>query len=187
MNNEIKEILDNVRKCCDITKDQSFVVYQRQDILKLLDCITNLQEQLHQASLDIQELTERDIECPSWCDKLTNLQQENERLKVKYNEEKSHQINYNYFETLYSKSTKEIVIDDLVWKCEELDNFKKEYEKSYIEKEDYKSRIEKAVEIAKDLKQFVYDELVDRNVSGATETHDKIINLLNILNGRSDE
>ena len=45
MNDEIKEILDNVRKCCDITKDQSFVVYQRQDILKLLDYITNLQQE----------------------------------------------------------------------------------------------------------------------------------------------
>ena len=48
---------------------------------KVKDYINNLQQQLHQASLDIQELTERDIECPSWCDKLTNLQQENERLK----------------------------------------------------------------------------------------------------------
>lgn len=57
----------------------------------------------------------------------------------------------------------------------------------YEELEELKSRIEKAVEIAKDLKQFVYDELVDMNVSGATETHDKIINLLNTLNGRSDE
>lgn len=54
-------------------------------------------------------------------------------------------------------------------------------------KEHYKSRCEKAVEIAKDLKQFVYDELVDRNVSGATEIHSKIIDLLNILNSRSDE
>ena len=46
----------------------------------ILDYINNLQYQLYQASLDIQELTERDIECPSWCDKLTNLQEENERL-----------------------------------------------------------------------------------------------------------
>ena len=45
MNDEIKEILDNVRKCCDITKDQSFVVYQRQDILKLLDYINKLEEE----------------------------------------------------------------------------------------------------------------------------------------------
>ena len=52
--------------------------YER-NILK--DYITNLQEELHQASLDIQELTEKDIGCPSWCDKLTNLQEENEKLK----------------------------------------------------------------------------------------------------------
>ena len=45
MKDEIKEILDNIKKCCDITKDQSFTVYQRQDILKLLDYITNLQEE----------------------------------------------------------------------------------------------------------------------------------------------
>ena len=45
MNDEIKEILDNIKKCCEITKDQSFIVYQRQDILALLDYITNLQEE----------------------------------------------------------------------------------------------------------------------------------------------
>ena len=39
-----------------------------------------------------------------------------------------------------------------------------------------------AIEATKDVKQFVYDELVDRNVSGATETHCKIMDLLNILN-----
>ena len=45
MSNEIKEILDNVKKCCDITKEQSFTVYQRQEILKILDYITNLKEE----------------------------------------------------------------------------------------------------------------------------------------------
>jgi hypothetical protein len=45
MNKEIKEILENVKKCCDITNKQSFIIYQRQDILKLLDYITNLQEE----------------------------------------------------------------------------------------------------------------------------------------------
>ena len=39
MSEEIKEILKNVRKCCEITKEQSFVVFQRTDILKLLDYI----------------------------------------------------------------------------------------------------------------------------------------------------
>ena len=45
MNEDIKEILDNVKKCCDIDKDASFVVYQKQDIVKLLNYITNLQEE----------------------------------------------------------------------------------------------------------------------------------------------
>ena len=44
MKDEIKEIIDNVKKCCDIMEDNNFVVYQKQDILKLLDYITNLQE-----------------------------------------------------------------------------------------------------------------------------------------------
>ena len=73
MSNDIKEILD---KCTPFLFGD--------EVDKLLDYITNLQEQLHQASLDIQELTERDIECPSWCDKLTNLQEENERLKTNW-------------------------------------------------------------------------------------------------------
>lgn len=50
-------------------------------------------------------------------------------------------------------------------KVEQLENIRKE-----------------AVKATKDVKQFVYDELVDRNVSGATETHCKIMDLLNILN-----
>ena len=81
MNNEIKEILDRMQELVKHKYDKKIQTYNLfDDIQGLLDYITNLQEQLHQASLDIQELTERDIECPSWCDKLTNLQEENERL-----------------------------------------------------------------------------------------------------------
>lgn len=47
--------------------------------------------------------------------------------------------------------------------------------------------IKDAIKATKDVKQFVYDELVDRNVSGATETHCKIMDLLNILNKGSDK
>ena len=74
MTDEIREILDILKNCKDYD-DEVFLIKQHSATL-LLDYITNLQQQLHQASLDIQELTERDIECPSWCDKLTNLQQE---------------------------------------------------------------------------------------------------------------
>ena len=86
-------------------------------------------------------------------DYITNLQQENERLK--------------------EKSINEVLKNDFNMCVKDLKKANK--------------KIEKAVEIAKDLKQFVYDELVNRNVSGATETHSRIIDLLNILNGRSDE
>lgn len=77
MNDEIKEILKDLEYASGvfdytITPDKCTL---------LLDYITNLQEQLHQASLDIQELTERDLYCPTNCDKLTNLQKENQNLK----------------------------------------------------------------------------------------------------------
>lgn len=44
-----------------------------------------LKQQLHEASLTIQEMTEQDIECPSNCEKLEKLQQENEKLKDNWN------------------------------------------------------------------------------------------------------
>ena len=40
-----------------------------------------LKEQLYDASIQIQELTEQDIWCPINCEKLEKLQQENEKLK----------------------------------------------------------------------------------------------------------
>lgn len=40
-----------------------------------------LEQQLHDASIQIQELIEKDIWCPSNCEKLEKLQQENEKLK----------------------------------------------------------------------------------------------------------
>lgn len=55
---------------------------------------------------------------------------------------------------------------------------------NYLCWQDCKLIVKKAAEITKDLKQFVYDELVDRNVSGATEIYSKIIDLSNILNDR---
>ena len=40
-----------------------------------------LKKQLHDASIQIQELIEKDIWCPSNCEKLEKLQQENKQLK----------------------------------------------------------------------------------------------------------
>lgn len=44
-----------------------------------------LKRQLHDASIQIQELIEKDIWCPSNCEKLEKLQQENEKLKDNWN------------------------------------------------------------------------------------------------------
>lgn len=40
-----------------------------------------LKQQLHDASIQIQELIEQDIACPSNCEKLKKLQQENKKQK----------------------------------------------------------------------------------------------------------
>ena len=78
MKDEIKEIIENVKKCCDITKEQNFIVYQRQDILKLLDYITNLQEELkYQKQAEI-EYNEKHTKLMK---KYKKLQRENEKLK----------------------------------------------------------------------------------------------------------
>ena len=49
-----------------------------------------LKKQLHDASIQIQELIEQDIWCPSNCEKLKKLQQENEKLKDNWNKLKEY-------------------------------------------------------------------------------------------------
>ena len=57
-----------------------------------------LKEQLHDASIQIQELIEKDIWCPSNCEKLEKLQQENKQLKDNWNKLKEDLINdINYW------------------------------------------------------------------------------------------
>lgn len=82
MSEEIKEILELLKKRAN---EEDWFEIDEENSKLLYKYITDLQDQLHKASLDIQELTERDIECPSWCDKLSNLQEENKQLKeLKY-------------------------------------------------------------------------------------------------------
>lgn len=69
MKDEIKEI-----KLLNDIANGNYKEVISKEAKNLLDYITNLQEQLRKASLDIQELTERDLMCPTSCDKLTNLQ-----------------------------------------------------------------------------------------------------------------
>lgn len=66
------------------------------------------------------------------------------------------------------------VFMDLQKKAELGEHYKHLYSEVKKQKDD-------VVEGLKDLKQFVYDELVDFNVIGATETHCKVMNLLRML------
>lgn len=64
-----------------------------------------LKKQLHDASIQIQELTEQDIWCPSNCEKLEKLQQENEKLKDNWDKLKEYirKTKLNEFEKSYGK------------------------------------------------------------------------------------
>lgn len=59
-------------------KDFNYISNKYQELQKENE---ELKEQLHEASLTIQELIEKDIWCPSNCEKLEKLQQENKRQK----------------------------------------------------------------------------------------------------------
>lgn len=65
-------------------KTHNATIINKQEI-EAIEFILNdnefLEQQLHEASLTIQEMIEQDIECPSNCEKLKKLQQENEKLK----------------------------------------------------------------------------------------------------------
>lgn len=58
-----------------------------------------LKRQLREASLTIQEMTERDIYCPNGCDKLEKLLKENQKLKKQLSYEKK-RASYWYNVTL---------------------------------------------------------------------------------------
>ena len=93
-------------------------------------------------------------------DYITNLQQENERLRIKC-------------DLLTGK------------KIVELDKKAKQIKIKAIEQQDYKSRIEKAVEYLKE-----HSQKTDLNIYGIENVlsfRGSVNDLLNILNGRSDE
>ena len=79
-------------------------------------------------------------------DYITNLQEENEKLKNLYTNDKNHKIDYNYFKVLYSKADKGIVIDDLVYKCEQCRVLYDSAEKNSFENYNLQERIDKAIE-----------------------------------------
>lgn len=59
-------------------KDFNYISNKYQELQKENE---ELKRQLHDASIQIQELIEKDIWCPSNCEKLEKLQQENKQLK----------------------------------------------------------------------------------------------------------
>lgn len=64
-------------------KTHNATIINKQEI-EAIEFILNdnefLEQQLHDASIQIQELIEKDIWCPSNCEKLEKLQQENKHL-----------------------------------------------------------------------------------------------------------
>ena len=199
MSDEIKEILDYFKRSNKNKlgfEQDKIITYKEAN--QLLNYITNLQEELKEYKMLFDAFSKRPyahryleekkkelgnnkiigLDSEMIYKDYYDLKQENERLKVKYDNSKSHQINYNYFKTLYEKATKDIVIDDLVYKCEDLDNLRQSYEKLYVEKEVYKSRNKKAIEYIKSYKNdYAPYELSDYNIR----------ELLNILNGGDEE
>ena len=81
MNNEIKEILDKLNKNKNEIKDYCYYpddVLSCDDLIKLLDYITNLQELNETSSKEIDNLQKH---CYNQKAKIKELQEENERLK----------------------------------------------------------------------------------------------------------
>ena len=87
----------SVMKCCICNNENigRFITINNKKYH--LCCIEQLQQenqelkkQLHDASIQIQELIEQDIECPSNCEKLEKLQQENKQLKDNWNKLKEY-------------------------------------------------------------------------------------------------
>ena len=66
--------------CGEVNVDAKDVI-----IAYLTKQVQELESQLYEASIQIQELTEQDMWCPSNCEKLEKLQQENEKLKDNWN------------------------------------------------------------------------------------------------------
>lgn len=109
MNNEIKEILDNLKNKDNDIKGINFLKYQdltRGEINLLLDYITNLQ----------QEINKLTAESTEWESKCYDLQQENERLKEELVKIPRAKMEYD------------LELDDYKSRCEKAsDNLKRNY------------------------------------------------------------
>ena len=180
MNEEIKEILE-IFKQVDLEPEAGgcYNCPKKDKDKTCIGCLNNAKDKL--------------------LDYITNLQQENERLS---------RIVTDYDETLgrveneYEKlREKNKMLQEDAWRnnADLIDKVKEELEKTDCEEceicEDYKSRIEKAVEfINKHKKEITKEEAIvfneDRQDKSKLEVGTfmwHVDDLLNILNGRSDE
>lgn len=90
-----------------------------------------LKKQLQDASIQIQEMTEQDMWCPSNCEKLEKLQQENKQLKDKL----------EFYSGLELDKT--------------IDKTRLEYNKLQQENKKYKEVIDKAIEYIEKLNRII--------------------------------
>ena len=154
MNNEVKEILDSLYELMEEYKEDKKICpgmgLNWKDWTILLDYITNLQQENEK---DIEMLNdiikEQDM-------KLNDLQQENERLKELVNPKTQIFIDTQDMEERYGE----------------------ELYKEYLEKqlEDFKSRIDKAIE-------YIENEDIDVCMIRYNDIYDTKKELLNILRG----
>ena len=118
---------EQIRKCLEsIDREEEL----EDKIKELEEENKKLKEELHKASLDIQELTEKDIGCPSWCDKLKELEEDNKKLKAEVdllndnrhflNNKINKAIEYIEENATYSNDIKQCVDDLRYDNCDEL-------------------------------------------------------------------
>lgn len=122
-----------------------------------------LKKQLHEASLNIQEMTERDIYCPSSCDKLEELLKENQKLKK--------QLKPNYYVSGLEGTLKEYQ--------QEMNNIANENSKLKKQIEEYQKELEKADSITQ---SCIFDGKEESKI-----LYRKCLNVLDKMNKQQKE
>lgn len=157
MNNEIKEILEDFKN--DV-ENNLFIEVRGIYYKPLLDYITNLQQKIEQyENPDDMTLFYMWLDTKAK-DKIKDLQQENERLKET---------------NVYCNRT------DCVGRIKD----SRKYDSVYQEKEDYKSRCEKANNQLKIIMQIIKEQPT-RNVEDDEWIENRLISVVKILQNGSD-
>lgn len=99
----------------ELNKNNELLISYNQVLLKENK---KLKQQLHEASLTIQEMTEQDIECPSNCEKLRRLKKQLENYKklgFKYLQDKNNNLETQQKEFIeyMNKTIEELECDDV--------------------------------------------------------------------------